>query len=162
MISDWPEGNLHLSSFTGTKKNTNILKTPAPTGENFNTPWSHTPTETAMQRAFQTIHSLNYIQLKVVLHGNSILEAGMLVKLDLPNIGRGSGFFEGSEAKWENRLDNLWIITSLKHILELPRNTYRTHLILTNTMTHTSRELQTYEAPGKVGPRRQYGSPHTG
>ena len=83
-------------------------------------------------------------------------EAGMIVKLDLPDICAGSGFFEGTEAKCENRLDNLWIITSLKHIIELPRASYQCELILTNTMTQTSRELPIYEAPGTTPTKRDF------
>ena len=158
MISDWPQGKLHLNSFSGTKKNTTINKTTLEA----DTPWSHTPSVTTMQRTMQTVHSLEYDQLGVTMNGVSILEAGMVVMLDLPDIGAGSGFFKGTTAKWENRLDNLWVITSLKHVIQLPRNTYTCELVLTNTMAYASRELPIYEAPGKVGPRRQYGNPHTG
>jgi len=152
MISDWPEGRLHLHSFSGTQKNTSINKT---TNE-ADTPWSTMPAETSMQRSMQTIHSLEYDQLAVTLNGISILETGMVVKLDLPDVGEGSGFFEGTQAKWENRLDNLWIITSLKHNIVLPQNTYTSELILTNTMTYAMKELPFYEAPGTVPAARSY------
>ena len=152
-ISDWPLGKLHLSSFSGTQKNTTINKTTLEA----DTPWSHTPSITTMQRAIQTVHSLEYDQLGVTIHGISILEAGMIIRLDLPNIGSGSGFFEGTNAKWENRLDNLWVITSLKHVIKLPQNTYTCELILTNTMTFAMKELPIYQAPGKVPVARNYG-----
>ena len=154
MISDWPEGRLHLHSFSGTQKNTSINKT---TNE-ADTPWSTMPAETSMQRSMQTIHSLEYDQLAVTLNGISILETGMVVKLDLPDVGEGSGFFEGTQAKWDNRLDNLWIITSLKHTIILPRNNYTCELILTNTMTYAMKELPIYEAPGTVPAARSYPS----
>ena len=80
----------------------------------------------------------------------------MVVKLDLPDVGAGSGFFKGTDAKWENRLDNLWIITSLKHTIVLPRNNYTCELILTNTMTYAMKELPFYEAPGTVPAARSY------
>jgi len=151
-ISDWPDSATNFHSFSGTQKNTSINKT---TNE-ADTPWTSFSAEATMQRAMQLVHSLQYDQLKVTINGISLLEAGMIVKLDLPDIGSGSGFFEGTEAKWENRLDNLWIITSLKHIIELPRASYQCELILTNTMTQTSRELPIYEAPGTTPTKRDF------
>ena len=103
-----------------------------------------------MQRSMQIVHTTFYDQLAVTINGISILEAGMIVMLDLPDVGEGSGYFEGSEAKWENRLDNLWLITSLRHVIDLPQNTYRCELTLTNTMTYTAKELPVYEAPGTI------------
>ena len=147
-ISDWPDSKLNLHSFTGTAKHTNILKTPAKTGENFNTPWVPMPAEASMQREMQTRHTLNYDQLAITVNGMSILETGMIVRLDLPDIGEGSGAIDKRAPGWENRLDNIWIITSLKHIIGLPENNYRCELVLSNTMAHTAKELPVYEAPG--------------
>ena len=149
MISDWPEGKLFFNSFGGTQKNTNINKK----NREADTPWSPTPATTDLRRSMQLAHSVRYDQLSVTTHGISSLEAGMVVKLDLPNIGEGSGYFKGSDAKWENRLDNVWIITSLKHFITLPDNTYRCELILSNTMTATTDVLPIYEAPGELGPQ---------
>jgi len=145
MISDWPDGQLNFSSFQGGNKNTSINRT----NREVNTPWTPTPATTDMKRKMQLIHSLGYDQLTVTLNGISSLEAGMTIRLDLPDFGEGSGFFKGTDAKWENRLDNLWIITSIKHQIELPRNSYRCELHLTNTMSHTAKELPIYQAPGK-------------
>ena len=145
MISDWPDGQLNFNSFQGGNKNTSIDKT----SRESTAPWTPVPATADMQRRMQLIHSLGYDQLTVTTHGISSLEAGMTIRLDLPDFGEGSGHFKGSTAKWENRLDNLWIITSLKHQIELPRNSYRCELHLTNTMSHTAKELKAYQAPGK-------------
>ena len=152
MISDWPDGQLNFNSYQGSNKNTSIDKT----NRESTTPWTPTPPTADMKRRMQMIHSLGYDQLTVTINGLSSLEAGMTIRLDLPDIGEGSGSFKGSEAKWENRLDNLWIITSLKHQIELPRNSYRCELQLSNTMSHTAKELETYQAPGKVPVHQAY------
>ena len=152
MISDWPEGKLFFNSFGGRQRNTSVNKS----NRDIQTPWTPTPATVDLKRTMQTIHSLRYDQLSVTMHGISKLEAGMIVKLDLPDIGEGSGYFEGTDAKWENRLDNLWIITSLKHFITLPENTYRCELILSNTMTATSKTLPVYLAPGKLSNSATY------
>ena len=152
MISDFPEGSINFNSFGGSQKNTTINKS----NREVDTPWTPTPATTDMKRNIQMLHSLNYDKLKVVTNGISKLEAGMTVRLDLPDIGAGSGFFKETEAKWENRLDNVWIITAIRHIIQLPRNTYRCELSLSNTMAHTALSLPVYEAPGTVPIQRAY------
>ena len=80
----------------------------------------------------------------------------MTVRLDLPDIGAGSGFFKETVGKWENRLDNVWIITDIRHTIQLPANNYRCELSLSNTMAHTALPLPVYEAPGTVPIHRAY------
>ena len=149
MISAFPDSTTKLSSFGGSQKYTNILKTPAPTGENYNSPWSPTPSDTSLKREMQTFHSTLYDQLSITINGISTIEAGMTVKLDLPDIGRGSGYF-GDNPAWENRFDNIWIITEVKHILNPVENTYFCELSLSNTMRDTSFELPVYENVGDI------------
>ena len=149
MISAFPDSTTKLSSFGGSQKYANILKTPAPTGENYNSPWSPTPSDTSLKREMQTFHSTLYDQLSITINGISTIEAGMTVKLDLPDIGRGSGYF-GDNPAWENRFDNIWIITEVKHILNPVENTYFCELSLSNTMRDTSFELPVYENVGDI------------
>ena len=152
MISDFPEGAINFNSFGGSQKNTTINKS----NREVDTPWTPTPATTDMKRNIQMIHALSYDRLKVVINGISKLEAGMTVRLDLPDIGAGSGFFKETVGKWENRLDNVWIITDIRHTIQLPANNYRCELSLSNTMAHTALPLPVYEAPGTVPIHRAY------
>ena len=156
MISEFPDSTTKLSSYGGSQKYTNILKTPAPTGENFNSPWSPTPSDTSLKREMQTFHSTLYDQLSITINGISTIEAGMTVKLDLPDIGRGSGYFQGDIPAWENRFDNIWIITEVKHILNPVENTYFCELRLSNTMRATGKELPVYDSVGDPTKKSSY------
>ena len=155
MISEFPNSTTKLSSFGGSQKYTNILKTPAVGGENFNSPWSPTPSDTSLKREMQTLHSTIYDQLSLTINGISALEAGMTVKLNLPDIGRGSGYFDQNPA-WENRFDNIWIITEVKHILNPVANTYFCELKLSNTMRATGKDLPVYDSVGDPTKKSSY------
>ena len=147
MISDWPDSKLMMSSFGG-QRNTTINKT----SRESHHPWKHTPPEASMQRSMQLYHALRYNQLSVVINGISALETGTMIKLELPNIGEGSGFLAKSKpaTAQENRLNNLWIITEIKHIIEPSQTTnhYRCELVLSNTMGATNDALPFYDKLG--------------
>ena len=155
MISEFPDSTTKLSSYSGSHRNTNILKTPAKGGENFNSPWTPTPSDTTLKREMQIFHSTKYDQLSVTINGISALEAGMVVELKLPNIGRGSGYF-GDPAAWENRFNNIWTITEIKHILNPTVNTYFCELKLSNTMRGTGKNLPVYDSVGDPTKKSEY------
>ena len=155
MISEFPDSTTRLSSYGGSQKYTNILKTPATTGENFNSPWTPTPADTSLKRDMQTIHNTMYDQLSLTINGISAIEAGMSVLLDLPNLGRGSGYF-GDNPAWENRFDNIWLITEVKHILNPVTNTYFCELKLSNTMKGTEKDLPIYDSVGDPTKKSSY------
>ena len=159
MISEFPDSTTKLSSFGGSQKYTNILKTAAKGGENFNSPWSPTPSDTSLKREMQTLHSTIYDQLSLTINGISALEAGMTVKLNLPDIGRGSGYFDQNPA-WENRFDNIWIITEVKHILNPVANTYFCELKLSNTMRGTEKDLPVYDSVGDITKGSKFRTEH--
>ena len=100
----------------------------------------------------QVVHGLNYQLMTVRLYGISALEAGMNVKLDLPDVGRGSNFTQLKESReiWENRLDNIWVIKKLVHTLETTQDslTYYCDLQLANTLRAADDTLPTYPGLG--------------
>ena len=76
----------------------------------------------------------------------------MNVKLDLPDVGRGSNFTQLKESReiWENRLDNIWVIKKLVHTLETTQDslTYYCDLQLANTLRAADDTLPTYPGLG--------------
>ena len=149
MISDWPDGKLMMSSFGG-RRNTTINKT----SRESHHPWKHTPPESSMQRSMQLHHALRYNQLTVEINGISALQVGMIVLLDLPDIGEGSGYLsKNPSAMWENRYKNSWMITDINHVVTPNAganiNNYSCQLTLSNTMGMTEKVLPTYDKLGK-------------
>ena len=100
----------------------------------------------------QVNHALNYYSMSVRIPGISALEAGMNIKLDLPDVGRGSGFRQLEQARevWENRLDNIWKIKKLVHVIDTTQEnlTYYCDLELSNTLRAVDDKLPTYPGLG--------------
>ena len=114
-------------------------------------PWSVPGPDRSLQRIMQTEHLMNYQLLTVRLHGISGLEAGMVLYLNLPDIGEGSGYLGGGEA-WEDRLSNLWVIRSLSHniITQANQPVYYMDITLSNLMRYTLMPLPKHDGTGSM------------
>ena len=143
-ISDFPESRIMFDS-SASRKTTNINKT----NGNITFPWSIPSPNIALQRLMQTEHLMNYQLLNVRLHGISGLEAGMVLYLNLPDIGEGSGYLGGGDA-WEDRLSNLWVIKSLAHTIVTKGNepAYWCDLTLSNLSRFTLIPLPIHDGTG--------------
>ena len=87
------------------------------------------------------------------VHGISRLEAGMTIHLDHPDIGQGSGTVskaKPTDAVWENRQNNIWLIKKLTHAIDLREDSmkYYCDLELSNTMRTQKDPLPFYVGLG--------------
>ena len=117
-------------------------------------PWALDPYTLDLRKMMQVNHALNYYTMTVRVPGNSALYAGMNIKLDLPDVGRGSGFRQLKEARemWENRLDNLWKIKKLVHVVDTTQEnlTYYCDLELSNSLRAIDKKLPAYGGLGSI------------
>ena len=147
MISDFPASLEMFSSFSG-KQISNVNKST----KEINYPWSITPPELNMRREMQTFHACYYNTIKARFYGISALEVGMIVKLEMPDIGTGSGQYD-EDPIFVNRFNNSWIIKQLTHVIDNTKgedNGYYCDVELANTLRDTDSKgiLPTYSGMG--------------
>ena len=104
----------------------------------------------------QLRHILGMQRLELTLPGISGLSVGDLAFADLPEIGLAAGQpgLEGAKQLWENRFDNVWLVTKVAHNLTTSGDNpqYLTKIELANTMSSTSQTLPTYDQLGRTAP----------
>ena len=113
-------------------------------------PWSITPPDLDMRRQMQTVHACDYNLLIARFYGISALEAGMVVKLELPDAGTASGH-QGGAPIFINRDHNSWIIKQLTHVIDNTQgegNGYYCDVVLSNTLRDTTKALPSYDGSG--------------
>ena len=149
-LGDFPDSLLMLSSVSG-RKNSSVIKNSL----KINYPWSISPPDLSMRRLMQTHHACDYNLLTARFPGISSLQAGMLVKLRLPDIGTGSGQYD-DDPIFVNRLNNTWIIKQLTHVINnLPNERYyHCDVLLSNTMVETTIDGKLPEYTGMGGSER--------
>ena len=100
---------------------------------------------------------MDYYKLSIKVNGMSALQAGMIVFLNLPDVGQGSGFVEGGAPIWEDRQDNVWIIKRLSHQLDARQDSfsYTCELELSNTFRSTAKTLPKYPGLGSQNELRK-------
>ena len=100
-------------------------------------------------------HLFGNHRIELTLPGLSGLSVGELAFADLPELGLGAGQPGLDDAKqlWENRLDNVWLVTKVAHRLTTggENPSYLTKVEMVNTMSATAKVLPTYDALGKMG-----------
>ena len=143
-ISDYPDGRFMFYTWNS-GRDTNINKQ---TGE-VTYPWTRVPSTLSMQRRMQTLQTMAHQLMNMRVHGISRLEAGMTIHLDHPDIGQGSGTVskaKPSDAVWENRQNNIWLIKKLTHSIDLREDSmkYYCDLELSNTMRTQKEVLPAY------------------
>ena len=151
-VSDWPDSRVMFSSYNGSAV-TNINKT---SGE-AEIPWVLVPSDLDLQRAIQTQHPMDYNKLSIRVHGMSALQGGMIGFLNLPDVGQGSGFVDGTTPVWEDRQDNIWIIKRISHQIDARQDSmgYTCQLELSNTFRSTAKTLPKYPGLGSQNSLRQ-------
>ena len=143
-ISDYPDSRFMFYTWNS-GRDTNINKQ---SGE-VTYPWTRVPSTLGMQRSIQTAHTMAHQIMMIRTHGISRLEAGMTIELTLPDIGEGSGQVHSpkpSDALWENRHTNIWLIKKLTHAIDLRDDTmkYYCDLEISNTMRSQKEVLPAY------------------
>ena len=118
-------------------------------------PWTRVPSTLDMQRQLQTAQTMSHQLMMMRVHGISRLEAGMTVELQLPDIGQGSGMTSSAkptDAVWENRQSNIWLIKKLTHAIDLREDSmkYYCDLELSNTMRTQKKVLPKYIGIGST------------
>ena len=149
-ISDFPDSVFMLGINNGGKAISNVNKNPSTGGSNINYPWSITPPDMDMRRQMQTVHACDYNLLIARFYGISALEAGMVVKLELPDAGTASGH-QGGAPIFINRDNNSWIIKQLTHVIDNTQgegNGYYCDVVLSNTLRDTTKALPSYDGSG--------------
>ncbi len=147
-ISDYPDGRLMFSGWNSNRL-TNINKD---TNESTH-PWVRVPSDISMQRSIQTSQTMAHQLMNIRVYGISRLEAGMTIELQLPAVGRGSGYVgtkETTSPVWEDRHSNIWLIKKLTHAIDLREGntTYYCDLEISNTMRTQQDPLPKYVGLG--------------
>ena len=97
-------------------------------------------------------HLFGNHSIELTLPGLSGLSVGELAFADLPELGLAAGQpgLEGAKQLWENRLDNVWLVTKVAHRITTggENASYLTKVELVNTMSSTAQVLPTYDALG--------------
>ena len=149
-VSEYPGANIRLSSASA-QVDSNINRS---TGR-VDYPWDITPPSATLIRTLQMAHLFGNHRIELTLPGLSGLSVGELAFADLPELGLGAGQPGLDDAKqlWENRLDNVWLVTKVAHRLTTggENPSYLTKVELVNTMSATAKVLPTYDALGKMG-----------
>ena len=149
-ISDFPDSVFMLDIYGGGKAISNVNKNPATGASNINYPWSISPPDLDMRRQMQTVHACEYNLLIARFYGISALEAGMVIKLVLPDAGTASGH-QGGSPIFINRDNNSWIIKKLTHVIDNTQgenNGYYCDVVLSNTLRDTPKALPYYDGMG--------------
>jgi hypothetical protein len=110
----------------------------------------------SLNRIMQLNHLLGMQRIEITVPGMSGLSVGELAFADLPDVGLAAGQpgLEDAKQLWENRLDNVWLVTKVAHRLvtggENPQ--YLTRIELANTMSSTGMVLKDYPQFGRKTP----------
>ena len=146
-ITEFPDSRIKYTSSTGSKGYSNISKT----NNEVNYPWNSNPDDISLLRTMQLGHVLGSHRIEFTIPGCSRLSVGELAFADLPDLGYGAGQsgLEGSTQLWENRLDNIWLVTKVAHKITVQgAGGYSTRVEVANTMSATSQVLNSY---GELG-----------
>ena len=148
-ITDFPDSIVMMDTYNSGSV-TNIDKRSG----DVTVPWALDPYTLDLRKMMQVNHALNYYTMTLRIPGNSALYAGMNIKLDLPDVGRGSGFRQLKQARevWENRLDNIWKIKKLVHVIDASQEnlTYYCDLELSNSLRAIDKKLPAYDGLGSI------------
>ena len=148
-VSDYPGANIRFSSASA-QVDSNINRS---TGR-VDYPWDITPPSATLIRTLQMAHLFGNHRIELTLPGLSGLSVGELAFADLPELGLAAGQpgLDGAKQLWENRLDNVWLVTKVAHRMTTGADSsnYLTRVELVNTMSSTAMVLPTYDALGKA------------
>ena len=147
MVSEFPDTSIKFSS--GSTQNLSNINASTHRADY---PWSISTPSSTLIRTMQMMHLFGMHRLEFTLPGISGLSVGQLAFADVPNLGAAAGQLgmHGSKELWENRLDNVWLVTKVSHKLttggESPQ--YLTKVEIANTMSSTARVLPVYGSLG--------------
>ena len=150
-VSEWPDSHVRFTS-SSSLSDSNINKT----NKRADYPWLIMSPAASLNRIMQLNHLLGMQRIEITVPGMSGLSVGELAFADLPDLGLAAGQIglEGAKQLWENRLDNVWLITKVAHRLvtggESPQ--YLTRIELANTMSSTGQVLPEYLQFGRKAP----------
>ena len=150
-VTEWPDSHVRFTS-SSSLSDSNINKV----NKRADYPWLIMSPAASLNRIMQMNHLLGMQRIEITVPGMSGLSVGELAFADLPDLGLAAGQpgLEGAEQLWENRLDNVWLVTKVAHRLttggENPQ--YLTRIELANTMSSTSQVLKDYFQFGRTSP----------
>ena len=151
-VTEWPDSHVRFSS-SSSRSDSNINKV----NKRADYPWLIMSPAASLNRIMQMNHLLGMQRIELTLPGLSGLSVGELAFADLPDLGLAAGQIglEGAEQLWENRLDNVWLVTKVAHRLttggENPQ--FLTRVELANTMSSTGQVLTDYPQFGRTSPQ---------
>ena len=150
-ISEWPDAYINFSSGSA-KRESNINAVT----KRVDYPWVIVDPAVSLNRKMQLRHILGMQRLELTLPGISGLSVGDLAFADLPEIGLAAGQpgLEGAKQLWENRFDNVWLVTKVAHSITTSGDNpqYLTKIELANTMSSTGQTLPSYHQLGRTAP----------
>ena len=142
-VTEWPDSHVRFTS-SSSRSDSNINKV----NKRADYPWLIMSPAASLNRIMQLNHLLGMQRIEMTLPGLSGLSVGELAYADLPDLGLAGNQpgLEGAKEVWENRLDNIWLVTKVSHRLttggENPQ--YLTRIELANTMSSTEMVLKDY------------------
>ena len=150
-VTEWPDSHVRFSS-SSAQADSNINRE----NKRVDYPWQIMSPSASLNRIMQLNHILGMQRIEITVPGMSGLSVGELAFADLPDLGLAAGQLglEGAKQLWENRLDNVWLVTKVAHRMttggENPQ--YLTRIELANTMSSTSQVLKDYFQFGRTSP----------
>ena len=150
-VTEWPDSHVRFTS-SSAQTDSNINKD----NKRVDYPWRIMAPSASLNRIMQLNHLLGMQRIELTVPGMSGLSVGELAFADLPDVGLAAGQpgLEGAKQAWENRLDNVWLVTKVAHRLvtggENPQ--YLTRIELANTMSSTAQVLKDYSQFGRKAP----------
>ncbi|MDB4058159.1 hypothetical protein N9522_07420 [Candidatus Thioglobus sp.] len=151
-VTEWPDSHVRFTS-SSAQTDSNINKV----NKRVDYPWRIMAPSASLNRIMQLNHLLGMQRIEMTLPGLSGLSVGELAYADLPDLGLAGNQpgLEGAKDVWENRLDNIWLVTKVSHRLttggENPQ--YLTRIELANTMSSTGMVLPDYFQFGRTSPQ---------
>ena len=98
-ISDYSQARIMVTSDTANTHNTNM-------SEGYRL-------KDTLQRRAMSLELLNTIQLELTAHGNTHLNAGHIIRVNLPRPGRGKT--DVKTTQYDKTLSGRWLITAVRH-----------------------------------------------
>ena len=98
-ISDYSQARIMVTSDTANTHNTNM-------SEGYRT-------KDTLQRRAMSLELLNTIQLELTTHGNTHLNAGHIIRVNLPRPGQGKT--DVKTTQYDKALSGRWLITAVRH-----------------------------------------------
>ena len=150
-VTEWPDSHVRFTS-SSSLSDSNINKV----NKRADYPWLIMSPAASLNRIMQLNHLLGMQRIELTVPGMSGLSVGELAFADLPDVGMAAGQpgLDDAEPLWENRLDNVWLVTKVSHRLttggENPQ--YLTRIELANTMAATGQKLKDYFQFGRTSP----------